>query len=162
MSEGSHHIATGVDHSLILGKQGYDDGAQIEEEYLGNIEVEGNINDIQRNYGHDHLQVSWDEGEVGHNGDAQEERFDLESNPATEDNADVNDSDIYDHYDGAAEDPAEHDMVTADAEDEVERAVEADAYVAKLVQAFEVHDLLDISGRVCDLASFSITEHIYT
>ena len=53
-------------------------------------------------------------------------------------------------------------MVTADAEDEVERAVEAEAYVAEVVQAFEVHDLWDISGNVCDLASFSITEHIYT
>ena len=99
MSEGSHYMETGVDHLLILGKQGYDDGAQIEEEYLGNIEVEGNINDIQGNYGHDQLEVSWDAGEVAHNGDAQEERFDLERNPATEDNADVNDSDVYDHHD---------------------------------------------------------------
>ena len=162
MSEGSHYMESCVDYLRMLGQEGYEDGAQIEEEYLGNIEVRCNINYIGGNYGHNQLQVSRDEGEVVDNGDAQEEDFDLESNPATEDDADVNGPDVCDNYDGAGEDAAAHDMVTADAEDDVERGVDAQGHVAELVEGGEVDDLFDITGKVCYLALFSITEHIYT
>ena len=151
---------------FVEDSEGNDDGARMEKEDLGNMGEGGN--EIRGKYD-DQVEVSENEGEVDDNNIVREEEgLDFNNNAPSEDNdVDVNEPHIYDNYDGEGADDDGNDVEATDAEDEVEREVEVEAYVAEFFEAFELDDLLDIASMVPNLGMplpcFQyVSNHTYT
>ena len=122
-----------------------ENGAQLEQEDRENVnmlEVGNEIEGMNENVG---LAAA-----EGH-GLAQEERLDLDSNASSQDeDLEDNEPDIYDNYDREGSGHAGGDAEAA--EDDIERRVEAEAYVAEFFEGFELDHLLNMSGIVSGLS----------